>query len=77
MSVDCVGLCLSCVHIAILLTVLTNILYFKYTKRQISSVLMAARSKAWDYGRSLAGIMSSNPAGGVGVCLFAVLCVVT
>ena len=29
---------------------------------------MAARSKAWVYGRSLAGIAGSNPAGGHG-CL--------
>ena len=28
----------------------------------------AARSKAWVYGRSLAGIMDSNPAGGMDVC---------
>ena len=30
---------------------------------------MAARSKAWVYGRSLAGIVGSNPAGGVDVCV--------
>ena len=30
---------------------------------------MAARSKAWVYGRSLAGIPGSNPAGGMDVCL--------
>jgi hypothetical protein len=29
----------------------------------------AARSKAWVCGRSLAGIMGSNPAGGMDVCL--------
>ena len=29
---------------------------------------MAARSKAWAYGRSLAGIAGSNPAGGTDVC---------
>jgi hypothetical protein len=34
---------------------------------------VAARSKAWVCGRSLAGIEGSNPAGGMGVCL---LCVV-
>jgi len=27
------------------------------------------RSKAWFYGRSLAGIADSNPAGGMDVCL--------
>jgi hypothetical protein len=30
---------------------------------------VAARSKAWVCGRSLAGIVGSNPAGGVDVCL--------
>ena len=30
---------------------------------------MAARSKAWVYGRSFAGIVGSNPAGGVDVCV--------
>jgi hypothetical protein len=29
----------------------------------------AARSKAWVYGRSLAGIVGSNPAGGMDICL--------
>jgi hypothetical protein len=29
----------------------------------------AARSEAWVYGRSLAGIAGSNPAGGMDVCL--------
>jgi hypothetical protein len=28
-----------------------------------------ARSKAWVYGPSLAGIVGSNPAGGMDVCL--------
>ena len=30
---------------------------------------MAARSKAWVYGRSLAGIVGSNLAGGMDVCV--------
>jgi hypothetical protein len=30
---------------------------------------MAARSKAWVCGRSLAGIVGSNPEGGMDVCL--------
>jgi len=34
---------------------------------------VAARSKAWVEGRSLAGITASNPAGDMDVCL---LCVV-
>ena len=37
---------------------------------------VAARSKAWDCGRSLAGIVGSNPAEGMDVCVFWVLCVV-
>ena len=39
-------------------------------------ILVAARSKAWVCGHSLAGIVGSNPAGGVNVCLLRVLCVV-
>jgi hypothetical protein len=35
-----------------------------------------ARYKACVCGRSLAGILGSNPAGGMDVCLFIVLCVV-
>jgi hypothetical protein len=30
---------------------------------------MAVRSKAWVCGRSLAGIVGSNPAGGMDVCV--------
>jgi hypothetical protein len=30
---------------------------------------VAARSKAWVYGRSLAGIAGSNPTGGMNVCV--------
>ena len=30
---------------------------------------VAARSKAWVCGRSLAGIVGSNPAGGMDVCV--------
>jgi len=37
---------------------------------------VAARSKAWVYGRSLAGIVGSNPAEGKEVCLLWVLCAV-
>jgi hypothetical protein len=36
---------------------------------------VAARSKAWVCGRSLAGIADSNPAGDMDVCLLWVLCV--
>jgi hypothetical protein len=37
---------------------------------------VAARSKAWVYGRSLAAIVGSNPAEGMDVSLLWVLCVV-
>jgi hypothetical protein len=37
---------------------------------------VAARSKAWVYVRSLAGIVGSNPAGGMDVFNLLVLCVV-
>jgi len=39
-------------------------------------VPVAARSKAWIGGRLLAGIVGSNPAGDMGVCLLCELCVV-
>ena len=35
---------------------------------------MAARSKAWVCGRSLAGIAGSNPVGGMDVSLVSVVC---
>jgi hypothetical protein len=35
---------------------------------------VTARSKAWVYGRSLAGIAGSNLAGGMDVCLKSVVC---
>jgi hypothetical protein len=35
---------------------------------------VAARSKAWVGGRSLAGIVVSNPAGGMDVCLVSIVC---
>jgi hypothetical protein len=37
---------------------------------------VAARSKTWVCGRSLAGIAGSNASGGMDVCLLWVLCVV-
>jgi len=40
------------------------------------SISVAARSKEWVCGRSLAGISGSNPVGGMEVCLLWVLCVV-
>ena len=42
----------------------------------VSPVPVAARSKAWVYGRSPAEIVSSNPTQGMDVCLLWLLCVV-
>jgi len=42
----------------------------------ISPIPVAARSKAYVYGRSPAEIVGSNPTGGMDVCLLWVLCVV-
>jgi hypothetical protein len=43
---------------------------FKHTP-----IPVAARSKAWVCGRSLSGIVGSNPAGGMDVCLLWVSCI--
>jgi hypothetical protein len=37
-------------------------------------IAVAARSKASVCGRTLAGIVGSNPAGGVDVCVLSVVC---
>ena len=37
-------------------------------------IQVAVRSKTWVCGRSLAGIVGSNPIGGVSVCLNVVCC---
>ena len=55
----------------LLLLSFTNALY-----RCTSTIIVAARSMAWVCGRSLAEIAGSNPAVGMNVCLFRVLCVV-
>jgi len=41
-----------------------------------SPIPVAARSKSWVCGRSLAGIAGSNPVRGIDVCPLWVLCVV-
>ena len=52
-------------------TLLTiNVLYLEahiLLHRLSGSISVAARSKAWVYGRSLVGIVGSNPAGGMNV----------
>jgi len=40
-----------------------------FTKSILWPIPVDARSKAWVCGRSVAGIVRSNPAGGVDVCL--------
>ena len=50
--------------------------WFHYLNASAVLVAVDARSKAWVYGRSFAGIAGSNPAGGMDVCLLWVLCLV-
>ena len=42
-------------------------IYIQY--QQLKPIPVAARSKAWVYGRSPAAIVGSNPTGGMDVCL--------
>ena len=37
--------------------------------KQLGPIPVAARSKAWVYGRSLTRIVGSNPTGGMDVCV--------
>ena len=39
----------------------------------MAPIPLAARSKAWVWGRSLAGNVGSNPAGGMDVCVVSVV----
>ena len=43
-------------------------LIFKGTKFRLQPIAVAARSKAWVCGRSLGGIVGSNPSGSMDVC---------
>ena len=45
----------------------TLLVHFFTSKERISPIPVAARSKAWVSGRSLAGIAGSNPAEGMDV----------
>jgi len=45
-------------------------------QKDLIPVPVAARSKVWVCGRSFLGIVGSNTAGDMEVCLFRVLCVV-
>jgi hypothetical protein len=49
---------------------------FMFASPSTVPIPVAARSKLWVCGRSLAGIKGSNSAGGMNVCLLWVLCVV-
>jgi hypothetical protein len=42
----------------------------------MGSIPIAARPEAWVFGRSLAGIVGSNLAGCIDVCLLCLLCAV-
>ena len=44
--------------------------YNMYSLNVLRPISVAARSKAWVCGRSLAGIAGSNPVGGMDICLF-------
>jgi hypothetical protein len=44
------------------------IIHFTTLYSVVWPISVAARSKAWVCGRSLAGIVGSNPAGGMDVC---------
>jgi hypothetical protein len=54
----------------------TYLKYYKVVAVHNVPIPVAARSKAWVYGRSIAGIVGSNPTGDMDVCLLGVLCVV-
>jgi hypothetical protein len=45
----------------------------KYSFLNPAPIPVTARSRAWVCGRSLAGIVGSNPAGGTDVCLLSVV----
>jgi hypothetical protein len=47
--------------------IIITIIEISYIFRRPSP--LAARSKAWVYDRRLAGILDSNPAGGMDVCV--------
>ena len=48
---------------------LDSLVYMKVVDRVMQPIPVATRSKAWDCGRLLAGIVGSNTAGGLDVCV--------
>ena len=48
----------------------TPLLHYRVLKKRRAPISAAARSKAWAYVRSLAGIAGSNPVGRMDVCVF-------
>jgi len=63
---------------SLMISSLLKVLFWRhqFATHSIVPVPVAARSKAWVYNRSLAGIVGSNPTEGMDVCLFWVLYVV-
>lgn len=55
---------------------ITIIIILFCSLNMLTLIPVAAWSKVWVYGHSLAGIVDSNPAGGKVVCLSCELCVV-
>ena len=55
------------------ISVFVSVFVFISSKLQNVSISVAARSKAWVCGRSLTGIVGSNPAGSVDVSLVSVV----
>jgi hypothetical protein len=49
--------------------------YLLEVSEKVWQIPVAARSKAYAFGRALAGIAGSNPTGGMGVCLLYSVCV--
>jgi len=64
------GVCVWCVCVCVWCVCNTFIMCYNLP------IPVAARSKEWDCGRSIVGIMGSNPTSGMDIFLFCVLCVV-
>jgi hypothetical protein len=79
MGVLCVYMCTCtyvCLHICIYVCVYVCMYYVStYVCSMYVQIPVAVRSKAWVCSRLLAGTAGSNPAGGMNVCVFRVLCI--
>jgi len=58
-----------CKYLLTRLSLVQSVIYYILFLLIFIADSIAARSKAWVCGRSLAGIVGSNPAGGMVVCL--------